>query len=201
MLADVGPVQILDLPHKWSDHAALFVSIGSVKPPPPHEPVPESSKKMKQFTRQKQRSIASMFASKLSSPKASKTALPDLTVSQPVASADSVSKRGGQQDLAVVSKAHLTELQEAEILPEPKRQRLEASDGDGRMKGGLGEAANERCRADSSGPNEPSHAQTSAQLPVKGKKAIASKAIKNSAEQAKRESGQQNIKAFFTKTA
>ena len=203
MLPDVGPVQILDLPHKWSDHAALFVSIGNVEPPPPHEAVPESSKKMRQFTRQKQRSIATMFATRVSSPKANKTVLSELAASQPVASADSAIGDGGQQGPVGVSQSSLVKSQGADTSPGAKRQRLEASDSGVCDRSGPGEVrvSNEKYRADPSSHDESLQMQSGAQLPVKEKKAMAGNAIKSSAEEAKREAGQQNIRAFFTQTA
>ena len=204
VVPDVEPVQILDLPHKWSDHAALFVSIGNVEPPPPHEPVPESSKKMKQFTRQKQRSIASMFANRVASSKASKAAMSELTPGQIVDSAPEVS---GQGDGVEAPKSSVTISQAAEALPEAKRQRLEAS-GEGGLtlredKDGLGGAQDlsRECRADSSGPIGFSDLQNASQLAKKEKKASASKAMNILAEQGKREAGQQGIKAFFAKSA
>lgn len=206
VLPDVGPIQILDLPHKWSDHAALFVSVSNLEPPPSHGPVPESSKKMKQFMRQKQRSIATMFASR-SSPKAAKlakAAASQPSVAQSVIISAALLPTSREVDNAQTSISSLAETQAGEAPPATKRQKSEAEMEEGSIEENeacLSEAkvADDTCRADSLTPSEAAPQQSSAQSLIMGRKA--SKALKNKSEQAKRETGQQGIKSFFTRTA
>ena len=70
LLPKMGKVEIVgasSIPEKWSDHAALRVSVQAVTPPEPHAAVPESSKRMKRFDTRSQPTIASMFARKATS--------------------------------------------------------------------------------------------------------------------------------------
>lgn len=62
LLARMGKCEIISTPSKWSDHAALLVTVKDVIPPEPHNPVPQSSKRMKRFDTRSQPTIASMFA-------------------------------------------------------------------------------------------------------------------------------------------
>ena len=62
LLARMGKCEIISTPSKWSDHAALLVTVKDIIPPEPHNPVPQSSKRMKRFDTRSQPTIASMFA-------------------------------------------------------------------------------------------------------------------------------------------
>lgn len=70
LLPKMGKVEIVSassIPEKWSDHAALRVTVRDISPPEPHPAIPESSKRMKKFDTRSQPTIASMFARKASS--------------------------------------------------------------------------------------------------------------------------------------
>ncbi|MEW5316238.1 MAG: hypothetical protein WDW38_007619 [Sanguina aurantia] len=58
----VGCSIIMDIPHKWSDHAAVVLQLSGVAPIPPHPPCALSSRCNKAFNDPAQGSIARMFA-------------------------------------------------------------------------------------------------------------------------------------------
>jgi len=64
LLPNAGPCSILDTPFKWSDHAALLITLEGVDPPAKHPPLPQSSRRMKKFDTRNQPSVASMFTRK-----------------------------------------------------------------------------------------------------------------------------------------
>ena len=203
VLPDVGPVNILDLPHKWSDHAALFVSITNLEPPAPHEPVAESSKKMKQFNRRKQRSIATMFASRVSSPKVDKAAASEITVSQsgtvPEAALELPGTSEGVGDAIVIrADSALPEAKRRKVAEVGGREAPPEEPGDDKAED---ESAKFDARADAPGSEQSLPGDNAKHWTAREQKIVAAKALKSRAEQAKRDAGQQGIKSFFTKTA
>lgn len=90
LLPNVGPCEILDTPPKWSDHAAMLADINALDPQPPHEPLAESSRRMKKFDTRSQPSIKSMFARQRPAPSSRDAPAPEKRVredTQPAAAA------------------------------------------------------------------------------------------------------------------
>ena len=62
LLPHLGPAEILSLPPKWSDHAAVALTLQDISGPEPHPPCAQSSHKDPRFSQRSQPSVAAMFA-------------------------------------------------------------------------------------------------------------------------------------------
>ena len=211
VLPDVGPCRIIDTPHKWSDHAALHVSIANLHPPPPHEPVAESSKKMKQFNKQGQRSIAAMFAGRASAPRPSQAgALPGVLAERDGTagrSTDGFESGGLRPGASQFGGGSPTAEDVEEMRPERKRRKAESQ-----RQAEAGPIQEVKPNLEQATPTDRSTIKLSKErellLPqnqVDKKQASKEAAAKEpstavkKAEQMKRDKGQQGIRSFFAK--
>lgn len=204
VLPDVGVCKIVDTPHKWSDHAALHVTITNLQPPSKHEPVPESSRRMKQFDKRKQRSIASMFATKTLSTRAAQPTVKGLAVSGSLGSELLENGTNNSQGLLGSERLPSGASSASAALPNAKRRRQEETPGQVDVIGN--EEAENVFRYEIEGPEA---AATVNESVVDGEEAsprlaLASKSQRTHEkrpEEAKRTKGQAGIRSFFSSTS
>lgn len=219
LLPDMGHCQLLDTPHKWSDHAALFVTVSNVEPPLKHDPVPQSSKRLKQFDTRKQRSIAAMFAGRAASSAAKQP-------QNPAVGAQGGGSFGSLPTPAVGPEQQLNDLRSGdaqnseqiilgiaeEAGPTVKRQRQEGNEIE-QSVATLPESEDSAPPAEAlpcDSKQGPFAMQTGSvdQDSIEGRDRIVQKSqsspkvqrpMAKTSEQSKREKGQKGIKSFFTK--
>ena len=196
---DVGVCHIVDTPHKWSDHAALMIDIRKLQPPRQHEPISESSKRMKRFDKRQQRSIASMFAGRkppcvqaqASQPAASvpkdraTDALTRLDAPEPVSPLKERKSGAGREHLGRKRAKREAEGIEALI----REEAVKGANGEGHLS--------DLPLQDASVPQLNSVHKLSAE--ESRVSSLEMRSVARNVEKLAREKGQQGIKAFFSK--
>lgn len=201
VLPGVGTCQILDTPHKWSDHAALLVDIQGLQSPSSHEPVPESSRRLKKFDKRKQRSIASMFAGRKPSDSLEQSMEQSMrpAVSASLSKADSATKLLSE---AVIPK-NLKEPEKGEGEPSDAKRLKKDTESETELLNKVGNVVNDRIGLEDCVAQNPAlkAIQVDSQIETSlDKRKATSRELKSMAkkeEKSKREKGQQGIKNFF----